>query len=328
LFGTLRPLSAILGFVNEPIVLQGRRIGPTELEQIRQLLAAHPDWSRHRLSVQVATLWHWRNQVGQLKDMAARTLLLKLEQRGWIALPARRQVSPNRMGRSPMPAVATPGAELPRLGALETLLPLALSEVSTRPDRDARARFESLLRQHHYLGYRGPVGQNLQYLVSDLQGRPLAGALFGAAAWQCADRDRYVGWDAATRTQGLPFIANNARFLIAPWVKVPHLASHVLSLIAQRLSPDWQRKYGHPIYLLETFVQRDRFGGTCYQAANWQRVGQTKGRSRQNGPQGQSYRLPIKDVYLYPLHPCFRQLLQGQSVASSTQKHPLNPLNS
>ena len=328
LCGTLLPLSAILGFVNEPIILQGRRIGATELEQIRQLLAAHPDWSRHRLSLQVATLWHWRNQVGQLKDMAARTLLLKLEQRGWIALPARRQVSPNRMGRPPLPAGVAPGSELPLLGALETLLPLAISEVSTRPDRGARARFESLLRQHHYLGYRGPVGQNLQYLVSDHQGRPLAGALFGAAAWQCADRDRYVGWDAATRAQGLPFIANNARFLIAPWVKVPHLASHVLGRIAQRLSRDWQRKYGHPIYLLETFVQRDRFAGTCYQAANWRRVGQTKGRSRQNSPNGQPYRLPIKDVYLYPLHPRFRQQLQGQSVPSSTPKHPLNALNS
>ena len=326
--GTLFPLSAILGFVNEPILLQGRRIGPTELEQIRQLLAAHPDWSRHRLSQQVATLWHWRNQVGQLKDMAARTLLLKLEQRGWIALPARRRVSPNRMRRPPIPTVAAPGYELLLLGALETLLPLAISEVSTRPGWDARARFESLLRQHHYLGYRGPVGQNLQYLVSDHLGRPLAGALFGAAAWQCADRDRYVGWDAATRAQGLPFIANNARFLIAPWVKVPHLASHVLGRIAQRLSRDWQRKYGHPIYLLETFVQRDRFAGTCYQAANWRRVGQTKGRSRQNGPHGQPYRLPIKDVYLYPLHPRFRQQLQGQSVPPIHPGNPLNPLNS
>ena len=326
LFRTLFQLSVILGFVNEPILLQGRRIGPTELEQIRQLLAAHPDWSRHRLSRQVATLWHWRNQIGQLKDMAARTLLLKLEQRGWIALPARRRVSPNRMRRPPIPTVAAPISELPLLGTLKTLLPLAINEVSTRPDRDARARFESLLRQHHYLGYRGPVGQNLQYLVSDRQGRLLAGALFGAAAWQCADRDQYVGWDAATRAHGLPFIANNARFLIAPWVKVPHLASHVLGRIAQRLSRDWQRKYGHPIYLLETFVQPDRFAGTCYQAANWRRVGQTKGRSRQNSPNGQSYRLPIKDVYLYPLHPSFRQQLQGQSVPSSTQKYPLNPL--
>ena len=130
MFGTLRPLSAILGFVNEPIVLQGRRIGPTELEQIRQLLAAHPDWSRHRLSVQVATLWHWRNQVGQLKDMAARTLLLKLEQRGGMALPARRRVSPNRMRHPPLPTVAAPGLDLPVLGALGALLPLTLSKDS------------------------------------------------------------------------------------------------------------------------------------------------------------------------------------------------------
>ena len=306
--------------MNEPIILQGRRFGAAELEQIRQLLAAHPDWSRRRLSRQVATLWHWRNPLGQLKDMAAITLLLKLEQRGWITLPALRPTAHKRTHRSPHSAVAALGPELPVLGTLGSLLPLTISEVSTVPNRDARARFESLLRQHHYLGYHGPVGQNLQYLVSDHQGRLLAGALFGAAAWQCADRDRYVGWDTATRAQGLPCIANNSRFLVAPWIKVPHLASHILGCITQRLSRDWQRKYGQPIYLLETFVQRDHFAGTCYQAANWRHVGQTKGRSRQNHPSGQSYRLPIKDIYLYPLHPRWQQQLQQLSVPASTPK--------
>ena len=185
-----------------------------------------------------------------------------------------------------------------------------------------RARLESLLCQHHYLGYRGPVGQNLQYLVSDHQGRLLAAALFGAAAWQCADRDRYVGWDAAARAQGLPWIANNARFLVAPWVTVPHLASHVLGRIAQRLSRDWQRKYGDPIYLRKTFGQRDRLAGTCYQAANWRHVGQTKGRSRQNHPGGQAYRWPIKDVYLYPLQRGFRPQLPRPSVPPFPQPTP------
>jgi hypothetical protein len=144
-----------------------------------------------------------------------------------------------------------------------------INEVSTVPGaNNQRPLFESLLHQHHYLSYRSPVGQNLQYLVTDRQGRPLACVLFGAAAWQCAERDRYIGWDAATRGQQLHLIANNTRFLIPAWVRVPHLASHVLSRIARRLSRDWQAKYSHPIVLLETFVQRDRFGGTCYRAAD------------------------------------------------------------
>jgi hypothetical protein len=297
--------------VYEPSVIQGRHIAATDLDQVRHLLAAHPDWSRRRLSQYLATLWNWRNPIGQLKDMAARTLLLKLEQRGWIVLPPRRQVPSNRMRhkRMPTPQVLVP--ESPLSADLETLLPLEISEVSTPAGTRQRALFESLLHRHHYLSYRSPVGENLQYLVSDRQGRPLACVLFGAAAWQCADRDEAIGWDAATRSQSLHLIANNSRFLIAPWVRVPSLASYLLSRIARRLSRDWQRKYGHPIYLLETFVQRDRFAGSCYRAANWRRVGQTKGRSRQNRPDGRPYRRPIKDVYLYLLHPRFAQRLQG-----------------
>jgi len=319
LFGTPGPPSVNLGFVNEPSLIQGRPIGAADLEQVRQLLAMHPDWSRRRLSQHLATLWHWHNPVGQLKDMAARTLLLKLEQRGWIALPPRRQVPSNRM--CPKRLARTEGlvSESPRREALGVLLPLAIREVSTASEAGPRALFDRLLHGHHYLSYRGPVGQNLQYLASDGQGRPLACVLFGAAAWQCADRDQYIGWDAATRAQRLHLIANNSRFLILPWVQVPHLASHLLSRVARRLSRDWQHKYGHPIYLLETFVQRDRFAGACYRAANWQRVGQTKGRSRQNRPDGRPYRLPRKDVYLYPLHPHFRQRLQGVL----TPPHPL-----
>ncbi len=312
LCGTPAPPFASLGLVNEPSLIQGRQIGATDLEQVCHLLAVHPDWSRRRLSQHLATLWNWRNPVGQLKDMAARTLLLKLEQRGWITLPPRRQVPSNRMRHKRMPAFQVPVAQSPVLEELSALLPLNITEVSRLIH--PRALFEDLLHRHHYLGYRSPVGENLQYLVSHRHGQPLACVLFGAAAWQCADRDEYIGWDAATRGQGLHLIANNTRFLIPSWVRVPHLASHLLSRVARRLSGDWQTKYGHPIYLLETFVQRDRFAGSCYRAANWQCVGQTKGRSRQNRPDGRRYRLPVKDVYLYPLHPRFRSrlaILQG-----------------
>lgn len=293
--------------VSEVEVIQGRPLGVGERAQIRQLLAAHPSWSRRRLSQHLCRLWEWRNGAGQLKDMAARSLLLKLEQRGWIVLPPRRQTPVNRMRQKRMPALALPPPE-PIAQPLEALLPLTFTEVSARAAE--RAFFDGWLHQHHYLSHRSPVGENLQYLVASRQGQPLACVLFGAAAWQCADRDEYLGWDAGTRAQNLSWIASNTRFLVLPWVRVPQLASHVLGRIARRVSQDWQRKYGHPIYLLESFVERARFAGICYQAANWVRVGQTRGRTRQDRADGARHQAPIKDIYLCPLHPRFRERLQ------------------
>ena len=302
-------------------LLQGRQIGAAQLEQIRQFLAEHPHWSRWRLSRELATLWDWRNGVGQLKDMAARTLLLKLEQRGWINLPARRRTPSNRMRHKRLPELDLAAPQASVTEALRALLPLVINECSRAEGAPGqRALFDALLHHHHYLSHRSSVGENLQYLVRDAQARPLACVLFGAAAWQCAARDRYLGWDSAVRAQNLHLIANNTRFLILPWVQVAHLASHVLGRIAQRLSGDWQAKYGHPIYLLETFVQRDRFRGTAYRAANWVRVGQTKGRTRQDRADGTWHQSAIKDVYLYPLHRRFRQHLQGQAAQSNA--HP------
>jgi hypothetical protein len=173
-----------------------------------------------------------------------------------------------------------------------------------------------LLHHHHYLGYRSTVGENLQFLVCDGQGRPLACLLFGAAAWQCADRDDYLGWEPCQRAQNLHLLANNTRFLLLPGRGVPGLASWVLSQVSRQLSRHWQAKYGHPIYLLESFVERDRFSGACYRAANWVRVGQTKGRTRQDRPDGTRHQTAIKEVYVFPLHRCFRQQLQGQSPQS------------
>jgi hypothetical protein len=166
------------------------------------------------------------------------------------------------------------------------------------------------------LSYRSPVGENLQYLARERTGRPVACVLFGAAAWQCADRDRHIGWDAATRVARLYLLANNTRFLVMPWVQTSCLASHVLGLVLRRIGADWQRKYGHPIHLLETFVERDRFAGTCYQAANWIRVGQTKGRTRQDAPDGQRYAAPIKDIYLFALDRHFAKQLQHPITTS------------
>jgi hypothetical protein len=293
--------------VIETCTLQGRRIGPLELAQVRAFLAEHPSWSRYRLSRQLATLWGWRNPVGQLKDMAARTLLLKLAQRGWITLPACRCASPNRMRHKLRPTLEVPAPAVPITGALTEWLPLTLRELSQETHRAERALFDALLYRHHYLSHRSTVGENLQYLVQDRSGRPLACVLFGAAAWQCRARDQHIGWHAATRQRRLSYITNNTRFLILPWVRVPHLASHLLGRITRRLSEDWMRKYGHPIYLLETFVDTSRFQGTCYRAANWRLVGQTTGRTRQN--KSHDPQSPPKAVWLYPLRPDYRQAL-------------------
>jgi hypothetical protein len=252
------------------------------------------------VSVALATAWDWRTAAGRLKDMAARTLLGKLEARGLITLPARRRPASNRMGARPVPARAWNDA--PLTGALRTLGPLTVTEVSG--DADARAEVAAALAAFHYLGARGTVGENLQYTVRDPHGRLVACLRFGSAAWSCRARDTFIGWTAAQRAQRLAWVTNNTRFLILPGITVPHLASWTLGQVLRRVSADWQRKYAHPILLVETFVDRARFAGTSYRAANWQHLGATTGRSRQD--RYTTLRVPIKDVYGYPLHRAFR----------------------
>jgi hypothetical protein len=221
--------------VSETLTIQGRPLSPRGLEELRQWVGDNPHWSRWRLSRELATRWQWRNAAGQLKDMAARTLLVKLEQRGLIELPARRQVPTNRMRCGAPPAIIEPAQ--PIVCALADLQPLSAEEVSGQPTE--RAWLRGALAQFHYLGFGGAVGQNVQYLVRDGQQRPLGCAVFGAAAWKCQDRDRFIGWSAEQRQSNLGLIANNSRFLILPWVKVPHLGSWILGRVAGRIARDW-----------------------------------------------------------------------------------------
>ncbi len=284
-------------------VLQGRELDPIQLGSIRELIATHPEWSRRRLSQALCEAWDWRNSAGQLKDMASRTLLLKLEQRGEIQLPARRQTPVNRMRQTqtaPYEGDVSPYSKL-----LAQVGPLLLTEVSQ--NRCQRRELAAALAQFHYLGFGGTVGENLQYTVRDQKGQLLAGVVFGSAAWKCQDRDQFIGWTAEERRKNLFLLTNNTRFLIMPWVTVPHLASWTLAAVLRRLSRDWKLKYGHPIYLVETFVERDRFRGTAYRAANWSRVGATTGRTRQD--RYSSIQTPVKEVYLYPLTPKFKERL-------------------
>jgi hypothetical protein len=304
-----------------PTILQGRPFDAEALAQVQSLLdRAAGQWSRYRLSRALAELWHWRTAHGQLKDMATRTLLLKLEQQGWIRLPPRRRPSPTRSGQ---PRVTEgPGlAPSPITGALASLTPLRWQEVSQAGPGGGRALLEACLDRYHYLGYRSRVGQNLQYWVCDRQQRPLAGVVFGAAAWQCAARDQWIGWSAHQRARHLGGVVNNTRFLLLPWVRVPHLASHILSGVSRLLRRDWAAKYRQPIWLLETFVERHRFAGTCYRAANWIHLGHTQGRGRQ-GPRPNLRSTTIKEVYVWPLHPDFRRHL---TAAQHPDPSPPNP---
>ena len=286
------------------ITCQGRRVSHEQLLWLRQWLADHAHWSRKRLARELCQQWDWRNERGQIKDFAARSFLEKLAARGLVVLPA---LQKQRSHPRPKPTLPVP-IDWPTTPITEPLAQLGPWQWIVPPPGTPEAkRFAAYLQCYHYLGWR-VVGQNMQYLLRDQQGRDIACLLFGAAAWRARARDEFIGWDQSQRAAALAGLANNTLYLILPWVKVPGLASHLLSQAARRLSQDWQDKYGHPIYLLESFVERGRFRGTCYRAANWRCVGQTQGRGRQ-GVNPLRPTEPVKDVYLYPLTHHFRRHL-------------------
>ena len=286
------------------LVVQGRSLSPQDIDFLSELIKQNPSFSRRHLSIRLCHLWNWRNAKGQIKDMAARAMMLKLDKLGYIKLPPRRQRPSNRMRTKRTEPVAH--QTIPIECELTEIQPLQL--IVTRKQLEHEPLFACLLSQYHYLGYRGIVGENMKYLVFDRYQRPLACVLFGSSAWSVQCRDNYIGWDADTRKRNLNFTTNNMRFLILPWVRVTNLASHILGLIGRRLSLDWINYYGHRLYLLETFVDKDRFTGACYKASNWIHVGQTKGRSRND--RYARLQVPIKDVYLFPLVKHFEQKLR------------------
>lgn len=292
--------------------IRGREVGSKELDQIRGWLASHPQWSRRRLSEELARQWDWRTPTGQLKDIAARDLLNRLAARGLIVLPQRQR----RGGRQRARALPTPAQDWLPLPAgrpapasaveLSELLPVRWHLAQRgEPQRALIARY---FDEHHYLGYPDPLGQ-LHYLAQDRNGRDVACLLFGPASWKVAARDAFIGWSAGQRQAGLGHVANNSRFLILPGVQIPHLASHLLAGAVRRLRADWRAQHGQALWLVETFVERQRFAGTCYRAANWRCVGQTAGRTRND--RDHQIQAPVKNVYLLVLAPDFRQRLYG-----------------
>jgi hypothetical protein len=281
---------------------RGRVVTSEDVVFIRELIVQHPRLSRRRLSAELCEAWQWKQANGALRDMVCRGLLLMLHRAGEIELPAVRQISLNpfvqRSRPQPVPVDMTP-----LTGSVQQIRPIELRQVRRTTEEPL---FNSLIEHHHYLGYEQPVGEHLKYLVS-AQGRPIACLAWSSAPRHLASRDRYIGWNAEARRRNIRFVAYNTRFLILPWVEVPHLASHILGRVANTLSRDWERMYGHPVYFAETFIDPGRFRGTCYRAANWKLLGLTTGRGKDSTSKRPNRSL--KEVFGYPLTPHFRDLL-------------------
>ncbi|MFZ1126612.1 DUF4338 domain-containing protein [Methanoregula sp.] len=282
-----------------PVKYCGRLFTPAELDIIRQIISRCP--TRRAISIQVCAALDWVRPDGQSKEMSARVALLRMERDGLLELPA----PTHSYTASRRPVFTAASDPEPEFSAPCAGIGLTLSRVAT-PEESIL--WNELVERYHYLGYQPLPGAQVRYLVRS--GERLLGALgFGAAAWKVAARDSFVGWTPDERKDRLHLVVNNARFLILPWVKVKNLASRILGLAARQVAHDWPDLYGYRPVLLETFVERDRFTGTCYRAANWKRVGCTRGRGKLDCHH--RHAVPVKDVYLYPLDHRFRQALTG-----------------
>lgn len=284
---------------------RGQEIDTQQIAFLKEFIRAHSASSRWKLSRQICEALGWKQANGALRDVVCRGFLLMLERAGVIELPpVRRHIRGQRRTGRPRPEAVLIDTT-PMAGPLSALGPIEIQQVRRTADEPL---FNSLMESHHYLGYEQPVGEHLKYLVW-AQGRPVACLAWSSAPRHLGSRDRFIGWSGEARRRNIRFIAYNTRFLILPWIEVPHLASHILSRMARQLSQDWERLYHHPIYFLETFVDPERFRGTCYRAANWVLLGRTTGRGKDDHTNRPNRSL--KEVLGYPLTPRFRELLQG-----------------
>ena len=278
----------------------GRDFSPDDIEQINTLIEADKTRSRAELSRLTCQILKWFKADGGLKDMSARVAMLRMQTDGLITLPAPRCKPPPRQN------IAFTSQTDPQTDILLSVHDLAPPQICPVMSRDHSRLWNEYIHRYHYLGYQPLPGAQLRYFVT-IEKKIVATLGFGAAAWQTAPRDHFIGWSHPQRERNLPLIINNARFLIMPWVHSKNLASKILSMLARRLPDDWQSQYNIRPVLLETFVDSEQFTGTCYKASNWTFVGKTKGRGKL-GPAGKQS-VPIKDIWLYPLSRHFRQQL-------------------
>lgn len=282
---------------------RGRQIREPDVVFLRGLIASNPDLSRRALSVKVCQAWNWVQPNGQLRDMVCRSLMLALHRAGHIQLPPPRIKAVNNAILHRRVAPLEFCDATPIEGSVASLGPLEIRLVRRS---EGESLFNHLLHQYHYLGFSRPVGEHLKYLV--LRGeRPIACMAWNSGPLKLKVRDQFVGAPRQAYAHNLHLIAYNSRYLIAPWVKAPQLASYLLGRIARRISDDWQELYAHPIHLLESFVDIQRFRGTCYRAASWTCVGRSVGRGTKSKP-GQPA-CSIKELWVYPLGKDFRRRL-------------------
>lgn len=281
---------------------RGRTIGEAEIGFLRELIAGHPELSRCALSRLVCEAWQWKQPNGAPREMMCRGLMLELDRAGHIQLPPIRFKVRNNLSERERPEPVVPDNR-PVLGLLHQLGRLDFQQVRRT---EQEALFNSLVEQYHYLGYEQPVGEHLKYLVWSNE-QAIACLAWCSAPRHLAARDRFIGWSPEARRRNLSLLAYNTRFLILPWVQVPHLASHILGRMAKLVRQDWQRLYAHPIYWLETFVDPARFQGTCYRAANWIALGRTTGRG--HNARTKKATQPVKELLGLPLTRRFRELL-------------------
>lgn len=287
----------------EPILTyRGRAVTQTDVEFIRDLIAAHPGLSRRALSVELCLAWDWRQENGATRDMVCRSLMLGLHRAGHIELPPVKSQPPNPLAKRKRHAAIEIDQTPIRLG-LKELGPLDIRQVRRSGDEPLLA---ALIEEHHYLGYTQPVGEQLKYMAYAGE-RPVACFTWSSAPRHLGARDRYIGWAPDVRRANIRYVAYNSRFLVLPWVEVPHLASHLLGRVTRRLPADWESAYGHPVFFAETFIHTERFKGTCYRAANWSLMGHTTGRGKDDLTHRQNR--AIKDVLGLPLVKRFRERL-------------------
>jgi len=282
---------------------RGREVTDADATFLRELIARHPGASRRALSRLACAAWNWVQPNGAPRDMVCRGLMLALHRAGHVVLPAPRYIPANPLAQRCKPVPVAVAAE-PLRAALKDLLPLTFRQVRRTAEE---ATFNGLIQAHHYLGYTQPVGEHLKYLVWSRDHQLLACLAWSSAPRHLGPRDRFLGWSQEQRRRNLRYLAYNPRFLILPWVEVPHLASHILGRMTRLLPADWQRIYGHDVVFLETFVDPTRYRGTCYRAANWIVLGQTTGRGK-NDLTHKANRT-IKEILGYPLCRDFRQRL-------------------
>ena len=289
--------------MSEVFRYRSRALNAEDIAGLRNLIERNPDASRRKLSALVCEAWDWRQSNGALCDMVCRSLMLALHRAGHIILPEKRK-SPHNNAALHRKRSAELSIDQNPLECAFAQLP-ALTVRSVRRTAD-EVMFNGLMERFHYLGYTQPVGEHLKHMVFAAD-RPVACLAWSSAPWQIGPRDRFIGWTPSVRRKSLHLIAYNTRFLILPWVKVKHLASHILGLAMRNISDDWQKAYGHPVHYLESFVDTERFAGTCYKAANWKCLGQTTGRGIKD--KKRIVTLSLKDVLGYPLSKDFREKL-------------------